>query len=64
MLEPIREVDLTGIDWVICGGETDPMKKGRARLMDPDWARRLKPSARARPKMNRPIRYASSRKRG
>jgi hypothetical protein len=42
MLEPIREVDLTGIDWVICGGETDPMKKGCARLMDPDWARRLR----------------------
>jgi protein gp37 len=41
MLEPI-EVDLAGIGWIICGGETDPMKRGRARSMDPGWARRLR----------------------
>jgi protein gp37 len=41
MLEPIK-VDLASIGWIICGGETDPMKKGRARSMDPDWARRLR----------------------
>jgi protein gp37 len=26
---------------VICCGETDPMKRGRERLTDPDWARDL-----------------------
>jgi protein gp37 len=40
MLEPIK-ADLVGIDWVICCGETDPMKRGRERLTDPDWARDL-----------------------
>jgi len=32
---------LDRINWVICGGETDPQKKGRERFMDPDWARDL-----------------------
>jgi protein gp37 len=40
MLEPIK-ADLIGIDWVICGGETDPRKKGRERPTDPDWCRSL-----------------------
>lgn len=37
LLGPIR-VELAGIDWVICGGESGP----RARRMDPDWARSLR----------------------
>jgi protein gp37 len=41
MLEPLI-VDLTGIDWVICGGERDPRRQGRARHMHPDWARSLR----------------------
>jgi protein gp37 len=45
MLEPIK-ADLAGIDWVICGGETDPQQKHRERLMDPDWARDLRAQCR------------------
>ncbi len=37
LLEPIAP-DLTGIDWVICGGESG----GGARNMDPTWARALR----------------------
>ena len=33
-----RPLDLTGIDWVIVGGESGP----RARPMHPDWARELR----------------------
>jgi protein gp37 len=47
MLEPIG-ADLTGIDWVICGGETikpgqkdDHGNQARARFTDPDWMRGL-----------------------
>jgi len=37
-VEPLLErvgLDLSGIDWVICGGESGP----KARTMNPDWAR-------------------------
>ncbi len=34
LLGPIRDLDLTGIDWVIVGGESGP----RARPMDVQWA--------------------------
>lgn len=37
MLEPVK-LDLTKIDWVICGGESGP----GARPMDLDWARSLR----------------------
>lgn len=37
LLEDLGELDLTGIDWVICGGES-----GRnARPMHPDWVRNI-----------------------
>lgn len=38
LLEYLGEVDLTGIDWVIVGGESGP----NARPMHPDWARTLR----------------------
>jgi protein gp37 len=34
----IGQLDLTGIDWVIVGGESGP----RARLMNPDWVREVR----------------------
>ena len=37
-LGPLGEVDLIGLDWIICGGETGP----NARPMHPDWARSLR----------------------
>lgn len=37
LIGPIGEVDLTGISWVIVGGESGP----RARMMEPDWAREI-----------------------
>lgn len=37
LLEDLGEIDLTGIDWVICGGESGP----RARAFDIAWARAL-----------------------
>jgi protein gp37 len=46
MLERVN-ADLDGIGWVICGGEDDKQKKGRERLMDPDWARDLQRQCRA-----------------
>jgi protein gp37 len=39
LLEAI-EPDLSGIHWVICGGESG--SKDKARMMDPAWARRLR----------------------
>jgi protein gp37 len=33
LLGPLEELPLTGIDWVIVGGESGP----RARAMDPNW---------------------------
>jgi len=38
LLGPLDAIDLTGIDWVIVGGESGP----GARLMDPTWARDLR----------------------
>ena len=38
LLEDLGEVDLTGIDWVIVGGESGP----GYRPMDHDWARSLR----------------------
>ena len=38
LLEPLPDVDLTGIDWVIAGGESGP----GARSMQPDWVREIR----------------------
>lgn len=38
LLGPLPSLDLTGIDWLIAGGESGP----GARPMDPDWARDLR----------------------
>lgn len=37
LLGDLGELDLTGIDWVICGGESGP----NARPMHPDWVRNI-----------------------
>jgi protein gp37 len=41
LLGPLPELDLTGIDWVIVGGESG----AHARPMDPDWVRELRDAA-------------------
>ena len=38
LLEDLGEVDVSGIDWVIVGGEFG----AKARPMHPDWVRRIK----------------------
>jgi protein gp37 len=38
LLGPLPELDLSGIDWVIAGGESGP----GARPMDPEWVRDLR----------------------
>ena len=38
LLEPLPSLDITGISWVVVGGESG----GRARPMHPDWARDLR----------------------
>jgi protein gp37 len=38
LLGPVGELDLTGIDWVIAGGESGP----KARAMNPDWVRSVR----------------------
>lgn len=38
LLGPLEEVPLTGIDWVIAGGESGP----NARQINPDWIRNLR----------------------
>lgn len=38
LLGPLPSLDLTGIDWVIIGGESGP----KARPMHPDWARDIR----------------------
>ncbi len=38
LIGPMGELDLTGIDWVIVGGESGP----GARLMDPGWVREVR----------------------
>lgn len=35
LLEPLPDLDLSGVDWVIVGGESGP----GARPMDPEWVR-------------------------
>lgn len=45
-VEPLLELvrlDLSGIDWVICGGESGP----KARPMNPDWARSVRDQCQA-----------------
>jgi protein gp37 len=42
MLEPVQ-LDLRGISWVICGGESGP----RARYMPAEWARDVRDQCRA-----------------
>ena len=43
LLGPLAGIDLTGIGWVICGGESGP----RARRMRPEWARALREACEA-----------------
>ena len=38
LLGPLPDLDLTGIDWVIVGGESGP----GARRMEPDWVREIR----------------------
>lgn len=38
LIGPIDKMDLTGIHWVVVGGESGP----RFRPMDPDWARGIR----------------------
>jgi protein gp37 len=38
LLEDLGPIDLSGIGWVIAGGESGP----GARPLDPDWIRRLR----------------------
>lgn len=40
LVEEIEKVNLTGIDWVIVGGESHPNPRER-REMEPEWAARL-----------------------
>ncbi len=39
----VGKIDLSGIDWVIAGGESGP----RARFMDPSWVREIRDQCRA-----------------
>jgi protein gp37 len=43
LLGPLPTLNLAGIDWVICGGESGP----HARPMQPTWARQLRDQATA-----------------
>ncbi|MDB5311600.1 MAG: hypothetical protein JWO38_5802 [Gemmataceae bacterium] len=43
LLGPLPSLDLTGIHWVVCGGESGP----DWRAMDPAWAGRLRDACRA-----------------
>ena len=38
LLEDLGALDLRGIDWVICGGESGP----KSRPMQPEWARHIR----------------------
>ena len=38
LLGPLPQLDLSGVDWVIAGGESGP----GARLVDPDWVREIR----------------------
>ena len=44
LLGPLPNLDVTGIDWVIAGGESGP----GARAMDPDWVREIRDKCVAR----------------
>lgn len=37
LIGPLPDLNLTGIDWVVVGGESGPVEK--VRRMDPDWVR-------------------------
>jgi protein gp37 len=43
LIGPVGELDLTGIDWVIVGGESGP----RSRPMERDWVRDIRNQCRA-----------------
>jgi protein gp37 len=43
LLEDLGQLDLTGIGWVILGGESGP----KARPLDPDWVRSVRDRCRA-----------------
>jgi protein gp37 len=43
MLGPMPDINLTGIGWVVCGGESGP----GARYMELDWARRVRDATKA-----------------
>lgn len=40
LIGSLNALDLTGIDWVITGGESGP----NARPLDPEWAREIRDS--------------------
>lgn len=42
LIGPVGELNLTGIDWVIVGGESGP----KARYMDPEWVRDIRDQCR------------------
>lgn len=43
LLGPLPSLNLEGLGWIICGGESGPhMKKGSPRWMDDEWARDLR----------------------
>jgi protein gp37 len=44
LIGPVGEIDLTGIDWVIVGGESGP----KARFMDPAWVREIRDQCRTK----------------
>jgi protein gp37 len=44
LLGPLRELDLTGINWVIVGGESGP----RARPVEPEWVLNIRDQCIAR----------------
>lgn len=43
LLEDLGEIDLTGIDWVVCGGESG----AHARPMDVEWAQSIREQCKA-----------------
>jgi protein gp37 len=43
LISPLGTIDLTGIDWVIAGGESGP----RARKLQPQWVREVREQCKA-----------------
>jgi protein gp37 len=43
LIGPLGELDLSGIDWIITGGESGP----RCRECSPDWVREIRDQAQA-----------------